>query len=97
MRDTRAAVGDSLAPLSYEQFCVAALRERRLVECLVPGFELVPPDPVHRAAEAVSLLKDAWVPTLVRRWGVIGALDPSQTEAPAECCEGIAFGKALMV
>ena len=52
---------------------------------------------VHRAAEAVSLLKDAWVPTLVRRWGVIGALDPSQTEAPAECCEGIAFGKALMV
>mmetsp|Transcript_19877 Transcript_19877/g.64680 ORF Transcript_19877/g.64680 Transcript_19877/m.64680 type:complete len:1695 (-) Transcript_19877:99-5183(-) len=56
-------VGQRQAPLSKEEFFYILLRHRRLVDCLIPGFELIPQDPLHRAAEggeveeAVHLIK----------------------------------------
>ena len=44
-------VGANPAPLSRRDFSRLVLRCRRFVECLVPGFELIPQDPLHRAAE----------------------------------------------
>lgn len=38
--------------VSRSEFNRAVLRHRRLVDCLIPGFELVPQDPLHAAAAA---------------------------------------------
>ncbi|KAK3274842.1 hypothetical protein CYMTET_16981 [Cymbomonas tetramitiformis] len=45
-------LGDRQAPLTKEEFNQIVLRHRRLVDCIIPGFELIPQDPLHRAAEA---------------------------------------------
>jgi len=44
--------GDAKQLVSKREFSVAVLRHRALVDCLVPGFELIPLDALHRAAEA---------------------------------------------
>ena len=44
--------GRGSAPLSKRDFSRLILRCRRFVECLIPGFELIPQDPLHRAAES---------------------------------------------
>ncbi|CAG9463280.1 unnamed protein product [Pedinophyceae sp. YPF-701] len=41
--------------VSRREFSLAVLRHRKLVDCLVPGFELIPQDALHRAAEAGEL------------------------------------------
>lgn len=38
--------------LTRREFSLGVLRHRMLVDCLVPGFELIPQDALHRAAEA---------------------------------------------
>ena len=38
--------------VTKREFSLAVLRHRTLVDCLVPGFELIPQDALHRAAEA---------------------------------------------
>eukprot|EP00240_Pyramimonas_obovata_P000249 CAMPEP_0118927864 /NCGR_PEP_ID=MMETSP1169-20130426/5244_1 /TAXON_ID=36882 /ORGANISM="Pyramimonas obovata, Strain CCMP722" /LENGTH=1671 /DNA_ID=CAMNT_0006869721 /DNA_START=246 /DNA_END=5258 /DNA_ORIENTATION=- len=45
-------VGERQAPLTKEEFNMMVMRHRRLVDCVIPGFELIPQDPLHRAAEA---------------------------------------------
>ena len=45
-------VGESQAPLTKQEFAEMVLRHRRIADCLIPGFELIPQDPLHRAAEA---------------------------------------------
>eukprot|EP00899_Mesostigma_viride_P006767 jgi/Mesvir1/16091/Mv08385-RA.1 len=46
------ALVGSQAPVTRAEFNRLVLRHRALVDCLVPGFEALPHDPVHRAAEA---------------------------------------------
>ena len=45
-------IGRGSAPLSKRDFSRLILRCRRFVECLIPGFELIPQDPLHRAVES---------------------------------------------
>lgn len=44
--------GDRQTPLSKQEFGRVVLQHRKLVDCVIPGFELIPQDPLHRAAEA---------------------------------------------
>lgn len=44
--------GERSTPLTKAEFGRVILRNRKLVDCIIPGFELIPQDPLHRAAEA---------------------------------------------
>ena len=48
---------------------------------------------IERAEDVVATLV-AWVPTLFRRYDVVGLLGP-QLAPPRECCDGIPFGRQL--
>jgi ankyrin repeat protein len=47
--------GDRQAPLTRDEFKSMVMRFRKMVDCLIPGFELIPQDPLHRAAESGEL------------------------------------------
>lgn len=47
--------GDRQAPLTRDEFKSMVMRHRKMVDCLIPGFELIPQDPLHRAAESGEL------------------------------------------
>ena len=47
--------GDRQAPLTRTEFNRMVMRNRKMVDCLIPGFELIPQDPLHRAAESGEL------------------------------------------
>mmetsp|Transcript_8387 Transcript_8387/g.15900 ORF Transcript_8387/g.15900 Transcript_8387/m.15900 type:complete len:1684 (-) Transcript_8387:1295-6346(-) len=52
-----AIVGDRQAALTRQEFNQMVMRHRRLVDCVIPGFELIPQDPLHRAAESGETLE----------------------------------------
>lgn len=47
-----AVFGQTKQLLTKREFSIGVLRHRMIVDCIVPGFELIPQDALHRAAEA---------------------------------------------